>query len=147
MTELEINPVLLQLKKEVTFIDRRGLGDCRAHRFVMETGRTFRATPRPKGFRHQRAVGQCFKNAASATLAGRGIYVEGFAMSASGVPVLHAWLSVDGESVIDQTWRDPANCWYFGIPFTAAAVAKMCLRGTYGMLSPFDTTFLAEALA
>ena len=44
---------------------------------------------RPKGFRHQRAMKQCFRNAGELTSDERGIYVEGFADTHCGLPVHH----------------------------------------------------------
>jgi hypothetical protein len=86
-----------------------------AERAVISRGRPFIGIERPKGYRHQRAIKQCFWNAADAAMRGRGTYVEGFVVTPDDWwPFHHAWLTLDGQHAIDQTLPDAPKCHYFG---------------------------------
>jgi hypothetical protein len=93
--------------------------DCAADQAVLTHGREFKGVVRPKGYR-LRALKQCFVNAGDLALRERGTYVEGFAICPGvGIPVHHAWLTLDGTDAIEVTWRDRASeCHYFGISFS-----------------------------
>src|SRR4029077_3967187 len=97
-------------------------------RAVLRFGRAFVGIARPKGLRRQRARKQCFMNATTIALSGRGTYVEGFATSGSARAVLHAWITLDGEHAIDLTWPDADKCQYFGIPFSNEVLIKAMNR-------------------
>jgi hypothetical protein len=75
---------------------------------------------------------------------GCGTYVEGFARSgSSGIVTDHAWITLDGEHAIDQTWPDADKCQYFGIPFSEKVLTKVMRRhGYYGLLDPVDYDLL-----
>jgi hypothetical protein len=140
------HPVVAACRCVIARADAGKWIDARRERFVLDHGRSYSGAERPRGYRHQRARKQCFMNAASLALDGRGTYVEGFAIR-TGTPVLHAWITLDGATAIDPTWPDATACHYFGIAFDEApAIAKMCRRGTYGMLDPFDDDFLRELM-
>jgi hypothetical protein len=111
--------------------------------YVLRHGKAFRWAPRPKGFRHQRKMRNCFGNATEAAQANRGTYVEGFALSAkSELEVHHAWLTLDGETAIDQTWNDPEAV-YFGVPFDLYTLSRVMLaRGYYGVLDRSNLALL-----
>jgi hypothetical protein len=81
--------------------------------FVLREGRFFEPQPRPDSIT-LRHIGECFRNA-FLTMMKTGLqYAEGYAVSGSKIPVLHAW-NVDAESsVIDSTW-EPVGSIYFGI--------------------------------
>jgi hypothetical protein len=99
--------------------DKRGLASPQ-EKAVIKYGRAFTAIERPKGYR-QRALKACFMNAGDLALVDRGTYVEGFAFASGvdGMPVHHAWLTVDGVNTVDVTWRGPiAERYYYGIPFS-----------------------------
>lgn len=50
-------------------------------------------------------------------------------------PIHHAWISLDGQNAVDQTWPDAEQCSYFGIAFPKELLARACsLRGWWGML-------------
>jgi hypothetical protein len=115
--------------------------DAEPARAVLRFGRPYVGIARPKGFRRQRARKQCFMNAAELALSGRGAYVEGFATPAlsRSRPVPHAWITLDGEHAIDQTWPDADRCQYFGIPFSNEVLIKaMNRRGNYAVLHSVD---------
>lgn len=81
----------------------------------------------------------CFRNAALFALNGgyECRYVEGFAIRAGiWFPVHHAWVEVDGKAM-DNTWRDPFECQYFGVPIETDLLRDELLRNkVYGL---FDT--------
>lgn len=59
------------------------------------------------------AMRHCFDNAQRLVLAdrtGRLTYVEGYAFCL--IPVLHAWVALDGGVLIDPTWGHAAAEWY-----------------------------------
>jgi hypothetical protein len=103
---------------------------------VAKFGAPYLGIRRPKGYRHQRIIGACFRNALLTACEGRGTYVEGFACK-PGMPITHhAWITIEGETAIDQTWSDPEACSYFGIAFQTETVARAAsLRDWWGMLS------------
>lgn len=90
--------------------------------FVLREGRFFEPQPRPDliTLRH---IGECFRNA-FLTMMKTGLqYAEGYAVTGSKNPVLHAW-NVDAEgSVIDSTW-EPVGSAYFGIILPLSLVRR-----------------------
>jgi hypothetical protein len=105
---------------------------------VLKYGRGYIGIERPKGFRGQRARGQCFANAADTALRGRGQYVEGYALNRPDhlrMIFHHAWITVDGVHAIDQTLADAPAHDYFGVPFANDVLTKaFAARGYYGVL-------------
>src|SRR5262245_34286586 len=103
---------------------------------VLKYGRGYIGIERPKGFRHQRARKQCFRNAAEAALRGRGQYVEGYTLNRTDhlhMIFQHAWITLDGVHAIDQTLPDAPAHDYFGIPFSNDVINKaFAVRGYYG---------------
>jgi hypothetical protein len=97
---------------------------------VIDHGRPYIGISRPKGYRHQRRVKECFWNAARLAIGERGTYVEGFGTHDDDVrgPIHHAWITLDGVHAIDPTWNIPANkiagMSYVGIAFPTEIVAR-----------------------
>jgi hypothetical protein len=128
------HPVKRELLSHVSDALRRN-GNVRVEEVILKHGRPFIGIKRPKGYR-QRAIKNCFANAGELALAGRGIYVEGYANVPGQPPVHHAWVTSDGVHAIDTTFSDPApNCLYFGIPFAREVLKNWIIhRKTWGML-------------
>jgi hypothetical protein len=84
---------------------------------LLDHGRPFVGIARPKGYRRLRRVQHCFFNSLTiatdecGTYPQGGTYVEGYAISRDGrgVPLHHAWITLDGTNAIDVTWRAPLN--------------------------------------
>lgn len=144
-----VHPVLAHLRRFTDNGLRRGwfTSGMMAAEAVMIHGQAYVGIDRPKGYRHQRARKQCFMNATSAAIDGRGAYVEGFAATPdTGVPMLHAWITLDGVHAIDQTWRDAPSCHYYGIRFSTEVLSRViCGRNHYGLLDPMDYDLLTLA--
>jgi hypothetical protein len=92
-------------------------------RFILITGRPFRAQPLPVRYRRAKPK-ECFSNAITLAKRSRGklAYVEGYAMrdKLPGLLVHHAWCVDERGDVIDATWPDPEACCYFGRVFSLA---------------------------
>ncbi len=72
--------------------------------FVLREGRFFEPQPRPDPIT-LRHIGECFRNAFLTMVRTELQYAEGYAVSGSKIPVLHAW-NVDAKgSVIDSSPR------------------------------------------
>lgn len=107
--------------------------------FILRNGRAYEPAPRPPGVRLGK-IKECFKNASAASW-NRGTYTEGYALTPGLIPVLHAWLTLDGHAT-ELTWRDSlgngkprGTCEYFGVEFDRASVTESELRqGFYGLL-------------
>jgi hypothetical protein len=132
----QTNPVLAGLQVKCTAWQKhqgKYLVNLDAELAVISRGKPFIGIERPKGYRHQRAIKQCFWNAADAAMEGRGTYVEGFVITPadSSWPIHHAWLTLDGQHAIDQTYPNAPKCYYFGIPFSAKAVGKAIVKRGY----------------
>jgi hypothetical protein len=76
----QTNPVLAGLQAKCDAYKRKGF-NIEAELEVITKGQPFIGIERPKGYRHQRAIKQCFWNAADAAMGGRGTYVEGFVVT------------------------------------------------------------------
>jgi hypothetical protein len=111
-----------------------------AMRTVLDRGQPFVGIARPKGFRHQRRIKDCYSNAGDAALSERATYVEGWARPPCGLAFSHAWLTLDGERAFDQTLCDAEECDYFGVIFTTKQLAEALLRRRYWgpLLEPDD---------
>jgi hypothetical protein len=93
---------------------------------VARYGRAYTIRPLPRG-RWSREPQACYANALNAAIAGKWVYVEGFAIPKPGsLAVLHAWVTNPHNSDVayDPTWR--AGREYFGIPFRLDYVLRMC---------------------
>ena len=111
-------------------------------RFVLRNGHVGIGKARPKGVRKM-ADRQCYANSARAIIDNRfpGMtYVEGLAMNKDiGMLINHAWLEDADHTVLDLTWRDPANALYYGVPFTKDELRENIVKnGVYGLLLQFD---------
>jgi hypothetical protein len=100
--------------------------------FVLRNGRVYE----PCGLiGERRAPKACFQNASRFALEHKDCrYVEGYAMS-PGIwfPIHHAWIEIDGKAM-DNTWRDPLECEYFGVPFDVGVLRDELLRNkVYGL--------------
>jgi hypothetical protein len=105
-------------------------------RFVLRNGKAF--APGKRIGKKMKAK-ECFKNATSYVMKSGGTYVEGYCMTTDfAFPILHAWVTLDGEAAMDPT-LDAAERQYFGVKFHRADVLREMVRNkTYGML---DTGF------
>lgn len=105
-------------------------------RFVMRNGSFAHGSSLPAGIKAGR-MKECFSNAAHLLDIHDGLtYVEGYGFT-PGVPfpVHHAWCVNSKGEVIDNTWRDPAQCQYIGVAFTREELSEqLCLHGVYGIL-------------
>lgn len=88
-------------------------------RFLLATGRTFHPQALPSRYRRMQ-MKKCFENAMRLVKRSNGKlrYAEGYATSKLGLLIHHAWAVDADDRVIDPTWRDPADCEYFGRIFT-----------------------------
>lgn len=105
-------------------------------RFVLQHGKPFTPTDRPKGMR-QRKAQHCYRNAGTHVInrPDASAYVEGYAMGADGLCFEHAWITLDGVHAIDPTLPDAQSYAYFGIQFSPAALAAAALASRqYGFL-------------
>jgi hypothetical protein len=102
-----------QIREFLTMLEgtHAGMGPGRdgwAHRsvegFVLAHGEPFDASPRPPGvWSGEKKL--CFFNARELTRRQPGLtYVEGFAVSVAGLPMLHAWTVDASGRVLDPTW-------------------------------------------
>lgn len=98
----------------------------------------------PQGI-SQGEVKQCFANATELMLLNnnRFIYTEGYAIRRNlGIVVgEHAWvLDKDNNySVVDNTWENPEDSIYLGIPFQEQFVIEAAVkRGYYGLLDDWQ---------
>jgi hypothetical protein len=117
--------IIADLKDMLRAFQGKGWSARSAMRAVINHGRPYVGVKRPKGYRKRKAK-YCFHNAAMLAIEGRGTYVEGFASFLDGMPIHHAWVTLDGVHAIDVTWtwRDPADCSYFGIAFPTQILAR-----------------------
>jgi hypothetical protein len=113
--------VEIQLTADVVL----GKGSIEREKLVLEYGRPFVGIGRPKGYRRQWMVKQCFRNAGILADTGRGTYCEGFALIEHRFLVHHAWITLDGKTAIDVTLPDAPKYRYFGIPFSDPAFARL----------------------
>src|SRR6266849_9627573 len=90
--------------------------------FILREGQFFDPRPLPAriDFWEMR---HCYKNAFWTALQEGFAYVEGYASSSLGLPMLHAW-NLDSEGfVVDRTW-DPHGRVYFGVVFPLEFVPR-----------------------
>ena len=106
--------------------------------FVFQNGRSF--TNHSKKTIKRGKMKECFMNAYRLAESSGFIYVEGFAISSIGFPVLHAWCIDSNDNVYDPTWSDGKE--YFGVPFKIEYVLKTMLkRKSYGVIDNFECRF------
>jgi hypothetical protein len=79
----------------------------------------------------------CFKNATVLALSSPNFkYFEGYAVSITGIPVLHAWVEDKNKNIIDNTWKDPHKCFYLGVYFNDTILRKELIKNeVYGLLN------------
>ena len=95
-----------------------------------KSGKEFTPIARPKGYRRQRRQGDCFHNAADIALRDpKATFVEGVAWD-MGCGFHHAWITLDGEHAIDQTWPKLGKA-YFGIAVPTKQLAHVIARSEY----------------
>ena len=111
----ETTPALERLKSQIDVLSTMG---SMLYPYVMQRGRIWESAPLPSGI-ERGAEGQCFQNAALLAFEhpDRYIYVEGYAVSAIGLMVAHAWCTAADGLVVDNTWAEPENAGYLGIAF------------------------------
>lgn len=88
------------------FVLARGHAPTPAPLSAAETAVVRRALGPARGYDARYPERQCYWNARKLVerSAGAIVYVEGFAMSNLGIPLLHAWGEINGK-VVDPTWR------------------------------------------
>jgi hypothetical protein len=106
---------------------------------IKKLGKLYVGIVRPKGYRRQWRMKDCFRNASELALRGGCTYVEGLAISAisprTKVAFHHAWITLDGIHAVDTTWKDAPDTYYFGVSFTLKQLADaMVETGYYGSL-------------
>lgn len=82
---------------------------------LLERGQPFEGHPLPARIR-KGLKRQCYANAGRLVV-DRPLelfYVEGYGMSPGLPPLAHAWCVDKAGRVIDPTWDNPADCFYFG---------------------------------
>ena len=99
---------------------------------LLSKGALWTAAEKPEEFERLQSR-QCFGNAQSQVLKdyrkGRALftYVEGYACSGSlgfPFPTHHGWLVDKNGTVIDQTWENPKESTYFGIPINTSYLVE-----------------------
>jgi hypothetical protein len=93
--------------------------------FTLKMGRAWRAQSLPAGV-PQGPKRQCYQNAGTLAIENSDLtYVEGYAQPPGLPPVHHAWC-VDAEGfVIDNTFTDPEDAQYFGVPISPPALREL----------------------
>jgi hypothetical protein len=88
-----------------------------AERLIIERGRPFVGIKGHCLHLQRDSSANAFLNASRASLRGKGLYVEGFALRPGQKSLVqHAWIAVDQMHAVEVTWREEANaCEYFGI--------------------------------
>lgn len=93
--------------------------------FTLKMGRAWPAQPLPAWV----APGpkrQCYQNAGTLAIENVGLtYVEGYAQPPGLPPVHHAWCLDTQGRVIDNTFTDPEDSQYFGVPLTAETLRQL----------------------
>ena len=90
--------------------------------FLLREGQFFEPRPLPAGVDYLE-ISHCYKNAFRTAVEENFVYVEGYAVSDSDTPTLHAWnLDADGF-VVDRTWN-PHGRVYLGVVFPLAIVPR-----------------------
>lgn len=141
--------------------NRHPEGMTEPHSFLLQHARAFRSMPIDgadlavvrRAAPRRLPMKQCFQNAARTVLndmTGRLRYVEGFAHGI--IPVHHAWVTLDGEALVDVTWNrerstsqalaskvvgefDEAEMGYVGVVFSTERLRRFILETeTYGSL-------------
>lgn len=119
-------------------------GNVRLQTIVLKHGRAFAPQRRPKGYR-LRTQKECFLNSFYVADAGRGTYVEGFAM-VNNLHFHHAWVTLDGVHAVDVTLRVPEEARFFGIAFSLAGLREQILSVRKGRVPMLDVLYPMEAL-
>lgn len=93
--------------------------------FMLQMGRAWTPQPLP-AWVSPGPKRQCYQNAGNLVIENRGLtYVEGYAQPPGLPPVHHAWC-VDAEGrVIDNTFDDPEDAQYYGVPLTAQTLREL----------------------
>lgn len=133
------NSLLEMLHSDIKF----SRGNTNGQKLVVKYGRQFLPISRPKGIR-QKTKKACFANSLYVAEAGRGFYVEGYAMKADlrpHDPFHHAWSTRDGIHAFDTTLVDNSDCLYFGIVIPSALLWEHCHDGYIKPILDHSTAF------
>lgn len=93
--------------------------------FMLKMGRAWTPQPLPAGV-PAGPKRQCYQNAGTLAVENPDLtYVEGYAQPPGLPPVHHAWC-VDAEGrVIDNTFDDPEDAQYYGVPLTGKTLREL----------------------
>lgn len=93
--------------------------------FMLKMGRAWTPQPLP-AWVPPGPKRQCYQNAGNLAIENIGLtYVEGYAQPPGLPPVHHAWC-VDSEGrVIDNTFDDPEDAQYYGVPLTPQTLREL----------------------
>ncbi len=103
--------------------------------YTKAKGKAYLGSPLPAGVAPGTAK-ECFKNATMLVLNHpEWSYCEGYAMRKGLLPVLHAWALTPEGKVVDNTFKDPEHCAYYGVAYPGKAYLKYVQkRKFYGVL-------------
>jgi hypothetical protein len=100
--------------------------------FILEVGQSWEMSPIAY-LTDMRERGQCYMNAAHLAMENSWDYVEGYAVTDLGIPLMHAWCIDENREVIDPTWEDGLE--YFGVVIPAPTHMRVALETeVYGVL-------------
>jgi hypothetical protein len=145
-SEVNTHPVVVEMLGLFSRGSLASIGGV-VERAILLQGRPYFGVRRPKGYRRGRSR-ECFINADKFAFHGKGVYVEGLALSPGFAKLIHhAWITTDGTDAIEVTWRHQADaCHYFGIPFSCDVHARWQNRLEYWGVLDVEPEVLGELL-
>ena len=110
--------------------------------YLKKHGQEYEAQPLPKGIK-KGVMKQCYMNATKLAISKPDLtYVEGIAYTPKlpgMMAVAHAWVVDKAGKVIDNTWSDPHESQYFGVPVPTTRLEMWMLKTkVYGIFGGAD---------